>query len=486
MAIRRALLLSTSDRYFVLISNFVTIAFVSRILTPAEIGVSVVGMALVGIAMSLREFASANFLIQRQNLTRDDVRGAFTVMLIFSSLIAVALAWLAPFLSHAFGEARLIPYLRVISAAFLLEIVATPILTLMKRDMAFGKIAAVNVAGAATATAVTVGLAALGFSYMSFAWAWLSSAVVTDLLALVLGRHFWIFRPSLVRWRGMLAFGGYNGATNLLYKAYEAVPLLLLGRVLALDAAAMYSRALMICQLPDKVLMGGAISVILPAFAAETRQGRSLKRPYLHALGLITAVQWPALLVLSALAYPAVDLLLGNQWHNVASLVQIAAIASLFSFSFELNYPVLVSVGAVHDIFRRALIVCPVSAIIITAAAFLGLHAVAWSLMLVIPFQAFVSLSFVRAHIGISWLEIGGAVWRSAVVALIAVAGPVGVVLFMGSGFDMAIGPALIGGVLAAAGWLSGLWLASHPLLAEVQSTLADFRRGDLARRVLA
>ncbi|WP_157017465.1 oligosaccharide flippase family protein [Mesorhizobium xinjiangense] len=473
--VKRALFLSTGDRYFALVANFVTVAIVSRILTPGEIGVSVVGMAIVGIAMSAREFASANYLIQRHDLTREDVRSAFTVMLVLISMISIALAATAPALAGIYDEERLVAYLRVISLSLFIELIAAPILTLLRRDMAFGAVAIINMSGAAVAAVVTVTLALLGFSYMSFAWAWLCSALTTGLLAIALKRQVWMYRPLFDHWRDMLTFGGYNGATNMLYKAYEALPYLLLGRVLSLDAAALYNRSLMICQLPDKAFLGGAMSVILPAFSVETRQGRSLKQPYLKALGLITALQWPALTVLAVLAYPAVDILFGDQWGAAAPLVQIVAIASLFSFSFELNYPVLVSLGAVRDIFLRALIVCPVSAGILVAASFYGLQAVAWSLMIVMPFQAFVSLSFVRRHVRIAWSEIAAAVWRSGVVTVAALAGPLAVVA-AGAGFDMPIHMAVTAGVFAAAGWMCGLWLTGHALFDEIVTTLSGLR----------
>ncbi len=485
-ALKNALLLSTGERYFALVSNFVTVALVSRMLTPEEIGVSVIGMAIVGIAMSGREFASANFLIQRQDLTREEIRGAFTIMLLLTVMITVVLASLAPLLANTYGEPRLIPYLRVISACLFLELIATPILTLFRRDMAFGKVAITNICGAATAAVVTCVLALMDFSYMSFAWAWFASAIVTGLLAISLSRQFWIFKPSLGRYRDMLAFGGYNGTTNLLYKAYEALPYLLLGRTLSLDAAAMFSRSLMICQLPDKIFLGGAMSVVLPAFSAEARQGRSLRQPYLNALGLITALQWPALLVLAVLAFPVVDVLLGHQWQAVAPQVQIIALASLFSFSFELNYPVLVSVGAMRDVFRRALIVCPISTAIIIIASFISLQAVAWSLMLVIPFQAFVSLSFVRRHIAIRWPEIGAAVWRSAVVAAVTVSGPLAVVVFTGSSFDISVKEAVVAAILATLGWLCSLWLTGHPLLDEILHSSTHLRRVMLGGRAVA
>jgi O-antigen/teichoic acid export membrane protein len=476
--VKRALLLSTGERYWALMTNFVTVAVVSRILTPEEVGISVIGMAIVGIALSAREFGSTNFFIQRRNLDRKELRGAFTVVMLVTLVLASTLAAAAPLLADAYGEPRLVPYLRVISAGILLELVAAPTLTLLRRDMAFGRVAIINMSGAAVACGVTLCLVALGFSYMSFAWAWLAAAVTTGVLALCLNPHIWIFQPSVGAWRGMLTFGGYNGGTNLLYKAYEALPYLLLGRFLSLDSAAMYSRSLMICQLPDRVILGGAIAVVLPAFSAEARQGRSLKEPYLNAVALVTALQWPALLVLACLAHPVVDLLLGHQWHGVAPLVQIVAIASLFSFSFELNYPILVSLGAVHDVFRRAVIVYPVSAVVIALASFLGLYGVAFSLLLVTPFQAYVSMSFLRRHIEISWAEVGSAVWRSAAAAAAAVAGPLAVIIAIGSGFELSIVEALVAAGLGALGWAAGLWLTGHLLLAEILQTLAGFRFG--------
>ena len=473
--VRRALFLSTADRYVALVCNFATVAIVSRILTPEEIGVSVIGMAFVGMVYSLREFASANFLYQQPNLSRAEIRGAFTVMLICSVLIALALAISASLVARQYGEPRLTSYFRVIAVGIVLEMASVPIITLLRREMAFVKVTVINISGTAVNAVVTLGLAVAGFSYMSFAWAWLATAAVTGVLALGLSRDFWILRPSLKGWRGMLAFGGYNGLTVVLYRAYDAVPYLLLGRMLSLDAAALYSRAQMICQVPDKIFLSGAVTVILPAFAAEAREGRGLKEPYLKALSLITVLQWPALLVLAVLAYPAVDLLLGHQWEAASPIVQIVALSALFAFSFELNYPVLVAVGAAQDIMRRALIIFPISAIILAAATFFGLMAVALSLLLAIPFQAIVSLQFIKRHIDVAWLDILYAVGKSLAVAAAAALGPLAIVINSGS-FDISIGRGLLAGSLAALGWIGGVTLTRHPILAEIVEIFPGLR----------
>ena len=223
------------------------------------------------------------------------------------------------------------------------------------------------------------------------------------------------------------------------------------------------------------------MSVVLPAFSSEVRQGRDLKRPYLAAVSIVTVFHWPALLLLSVLAYPVVDIVLGSQWSEAAPLVQVVAIALLFSFSFELNYPVMVAMGAIRDLFIRALIVFPLSGILLSAAVvFGGLQAAAWCLLVTVPFQAYVALSFVRRRLGLRRREIAAALWKSAVIALATAAAPLAAMFVSGSGFDLSFGQAIAAGPLALGGWATALILTRHPLLDEIIKTFPALRRDRL------
>jgi O-antigen/teichoic acid export membrane protein len=481
LSVKRALLMSTGERYFLLVSNFATAALVSRILTPEEIGVSVIGIAILAIAMSLREFSGTSYLIQREKLSREDIRGAFTVMFILTGIVAAGLVAASPFLASFYGEPNLVPYFRIISACLFLDASFILINALLRREMSFGKVAAINITGAVAGSIATISLALMGFSYMSFAWAWLIGSALAAGLAVALRPHFWMFRPSFRNWREMVSFGGYNGAIAMLHRIFEALPLLLLGRLVSPHAAALFSRTLMIGQIPDKLVLGGAMSVVLPAFSAEIRQGRDLKRPYLAALSLITGLHWPALLVLSVLAYPAVNIVLGPQWIEAAPLVQVVAVALLFSFSFELNYPVMVAMGAIRDLFIRAMIVFPVSGLILAAAVIYGgLHAAAWCMLVTVPFQAYVALSFVRRRLGLRRREIAAALWKSAVVAIASAAAPLSAIIVSGDGFALSFTQAFGAGLLAMAGWATALVLTRHPLFDEIAKTFPAFRRTTL------
>jgi O-antigen/teichoic acid export membrane protein len=467
--IRWALAVSTTERYLNMAITFVTTLVMSRLLTPAEIGVWAIGLATATALLAVREFTSGVFLIQRKDLTREDVQGAFSVMLAMSAAVSVVLAAGAPAVAAFYGEPGLVQYLQVAAVAILLEVIAAPLVALMRRDMAFTRIAILNTTSVVVFTAVTIALAALGFSAMSFAWGWVVAAGAMSALAVCLRPDLWVFRPVLRGWRGMLEFGAYNGLNVLLYRLYETIPTMVLGRALSLDAAGLYNRALLVCQLPDRIVLGGAAPVILPALAAEVRAGRHLGESYVRAIAFITGVQWPALVVLAILAHPVVLVLLGGQWLSIVPLVQIMALASLFSFTAELNYPVLVSLGAMRDLLLRALIAWPLSALVVAGAATFGLTAAALSFFLIVPFQAYVSVYFVRRHVPVPWRELGEACGRSAVVTLLSAAGPLSVVAALGFRFDMPVLAAIVAGILAAAGWLAGVWLTQHPFAHEIR-----------------
>ena len=421
------------------------------------------------------------FLIQQPTLTREDIRGAFTVMLLPSLLISGGLVLLAPWIAAAYGEERLTTYLWVIAASFLLELVYAPIISLLRRDMEFQKVALINATNAILLAASTLGLVALGYSYMSFAWAGLAATVWCGILGLYVLPDPWIYQLLLSRWKRILRFGGYNGLSVLLYRIYELLPYIVLGRLLSIHSTALYNRAMMMTQIPDKVILGGAVSVVLPVLSQEVRAGRSLKEPYLRAVEYITGLQWPALLVLAALPEPAVQIVLGRQWLEIAPLVQIMAIASLFSFTAVLNHPVLLAVDALQDTFYRALIAWPLSALIITVAAFFGLKAIALSFLIIIPFQAFTSLYYVRKHIAINWNDFVRSLRKSAVATIVTVLGPAAIVLSVGGDttFEVTVAAVLLSGL----GWIVGLWVTGHPILDEINRGIATLRAMRTGRR---
>src|SRR5579875_2474771 len=119
--IRRAFFFSSLERYAGLVASFATVAAVSRLLTPSEVGVSAVGTALMAIAIALKEFAANGFLIQAKEIGAAEIRTAFTVQFALSLVIAGATALIAPYFAAFYGEPTLACFVDVAAAALIVD-----------------------------------------------------------------------------------------------------------------------------------------------------------------------------------------------------------------------------------------------------------------------------------------------------------------------------------------------------------------------------
>lgn len=477
--IRRALLFTSGERYTNLFINFILVASVSRLLSPTEIGVSVIGTTILGIIEVLRDIPTP-YLVQKKDLHQDDVATAFTCMLILSITLGVALFASAKLIGGWYGDAKLIPYCQLLAVGLLPGPIERPIMALMRRNMAFDHLAIINVAGTAVNATVAVGMAFTGFSFMSFAWAALAGNLTAAVLALYFLRDFSIFRLVLTKWRHAVTLGAYSSAWALTSRTPELISYLLLGRLLRMDAVGLYNRARIVNDLPGKILLSGLAPVVFPAFAVETRGGRDLAQPYLLALTIVTALHWPAFLSLALLAHPIVGVLLGQQWVGIVPLVQIIAIANLFSFSKALTQPTLMAVGAFRDLLLSAVFALPLGLLLIATGASFGLEALAWSLVLKVPVDVSIELIFIRRHAHFTWTQFFIAIRKSAVVALCAAAGPA--VLVCSAGSVSSILSLAVAVPLATFGWVGGLYVTRHPLAYEIGIAAAALSRMQISR----
>ena len=449
-----------------MVVNLGTAAVLSRLLTPAEFGISVLGASILGVAEAVRELGSVAYIVQQKDLTKVKIRTVFTVSLIVTLTMTIAILLLSEPLGRFYQIPGLARYTEIIAISYAVAPVAHPIYAILSRDLEFGKLAMLDTLTMLTNALASVAFVLLGAGYLGLAWATVISGATWTVLGLYVKRDLSVYRPSLAEWRSVLAFGAYGSATAVLYRSSESLFSLILGKFLDARAVGLFQRSIMLSQFPEKVVLAGIGAVALPAFSDHARQGGALKTAYLRAVEHVTAVQWPALLVLAILANPIVSLLFGPQWHDAIPIVQVFAVALMCNFPTMLNYPVQVAVGAIRHTAPLALAQTVFSLTILSFAAHYGLLAVALSTFITIPFNVALSVFVVRAHVPFAWREFADALMKSAVVAGSTSVGPLAVVAF-------SVSPAILtiatGMALGGVGWLAGLWLTSHPLFSEIR-----------------
>ena len=143
----------------------------------------------------------------------------------------------------------------------------------------------------------------------------------------------------------MLRFGAYSSGVVIINVFYNFSPQFFLARMLDLRPPVSTAAPVTITQTFDRLVVQVLNPVIMPAILAEKRSGESLKRIYLDAVELLSAVQWPFLLVFAIMTQPIILIWLGPAWLEVVPLVRILCIAYLALFAACLTYPVLVAGG---------------------------------------------------------------------------------------------------------------------------------------------
>ena len=477
--IRRSLVFSFADKYANVVLGLATMAIVSRLLTPAEVGLFLVASAAVILFEAFRDFGVGACIIQERELTPAFVRTAFTVMALLSAALGLTLFLAAGPVAHFYGEPGLERLVRIATLGFVSAPFSSPLLALMRRDMAFGAVACISVTASVVTAGATIALALLGFGAASFVWASVAAAAVTTAGAFIARPALWAFRPTLVEWRSVVPFGAWSSIVTLLGLLYDFMPRLVLGRTIGVDAVGLFGRAVSLCQLPERACLSAVQPVILPALSARVRAGGDVAQPYLLGLANITGFQWPALVCLALLADPIVRVMLGGQWHEVVPLVRIVALATLAVFPVYLTYPVLVALGRLKDMVLVSLLTLPPSILILLGASRFGLEAAALSLLVTGPLQSLVALTVIRRHLRFGWGELARSMVPSAVVTAFTAVLPACVIAWSQGGLALTVPEAALAGAGAALGWLAGLRLARHPLEPEVR------RAGLALRRVL-
>lgn len=472
-AVRRSIAYSALDKYASQALAILTTAVMARLLTPTETGLYLTASAVILLADNFRTFGVGVCIVQARELNKGLVRSAFTLTLMLSLSIALAILLFAPTFATFYDA----PELRKLLALAVLAFVAMPfgnvVLALLQREMMFHVIAGINIAAALANAVVTITLGFMGMGPISYIWGFIAASMVIAVLAFVARPDVSLFRPSFTSLRMFLSFGAVSSGITVLNMGYEMLPRLALGKLLGFDAVGLFSRAITICQLPERAIASAVHPVVLPAMSTRAREGGDLRQAFLHGLTLMSGIQWPALIMLSLLADPLVYVLLGPQWENVPPLARIMAIAMMALVPSFMTFPLLVASGRIRDALIASLISLPVSVAVIVAAARFGLTTVAASLLLIAPLQMAVALFFVRRAIDLHWSDLCRASSASAAIALATALIPGVVVLTSPTGFDLGWFPTVIAILGGSTGWLVCVHLTRHPLNREISGILS-------------
>lgn len=475
MNIRRALGISALSQLIIFVVNFASVIVVSRLLTPEEVGIFSVSAAILTFAHIFREFGVGHFLIQTHDLTRDKIRAAFTVTLGISWTIAVLLFVFRNPLARFYGSTGIAEVLALIAINFLIMPFGSPLLSLLRREMQFDKIAIVNITNAVVSSAVTVAAAWAGMSYLSMGLGAIAG-IATNVFVLNWIRRGEIFMlPTTRGLREVVRFGSISSAISIMGELSVSAPDLILGKTLGFSSVAYYSRANGIRKMATGQMLTLVRGVYFPSFAKKVREGHNPSELYSTSMAYMVAFTAPVLALLAVVAPELIHVLFGEQWGSAAPLASMLCASSIVVTPIAMVPSSLLACGHATLLLRATFLIFCVRLAVLATSIWFDLETVVMLISLSALFDFQVHLRAMRKAFGLRISTLLRALCRSLLLIPFTVAGPVLIEVAARCGAaEMPAAVSLAGSVaLAVIGWIAGILLIHHPLHAEFKNALS-------------
>lgn len=469
MSIARSLSISIAQRYITIALQLLSFVIIARLLTPEEIGLYSVAVAVIGIAQLLRDFGIGSYLIQERDLTEERIRTAFTVTMIVSlCLFLVVLASASP-AARFYDDARLNGVLSLLSINFLLVPFNSTTMSLLKRQMRFGLLAIFGILASITGTASAIGFALAGAGYNALVY----SSIVSTLTLVAAGAIYrgseFVLKPTLVEWRRVTGFGSQVAFTNVL--AHIAINMndLVVGKVLGFTAVGILSRAQGVMNLFHRDMMEAIKGVAYPAFAEASRQNADMEDIHSRSITALTAVAWPFYGFFALYPLESLRFLFGPQWDEAAPLVPIFCAAGAVAVIWSLAMSMTIAMGRVRLATLSELIIQPlrILVLLLVAVTFDTIMPFAVALLAIYCFQLISVYAIKQRACPTRWTVLGKGLLYSLALTILSLSPSYALynlILHDGSGIDTILTVPLLA-LSVVVSWAVTIRLINHPAI---------------------
>lgn len=465
--VRRSLLLSAADSYLGVVLQLASTVIISRLLTPAEVGVFAIAAVFAALATTFRDFGVAEYLIQERDLTAEKIRAAFALNVLVSWLMATLLLVGAPFAASFYREAGVAHVMYVQALNFLLVPFGAISMAWFRRELNYTPIIICNLMSSVASFIVAVTLANLGLGYMSLAWSSFAGIVV------VVGAALW-FRPKgFPRWpglRGMVGvfhFSKFASAIYIISQFGRGAPELILGRVRGAADVGLFSRANGMVEIFNRLAIKPVMQICMPYFAQQDRQHGSIAPAYAISVSMLTALGWPFLACAAVLAFAAIRIIYGDQWLNAVPLAQVLCLAGAIELVFLLAREALLARGEARRASVMQMQIVALQVLGLAAVVPFGLPGACWGLVAAAATSVALSTWHLRS-VGVGIKDLTRSCGASLMLAFIT-AGPLAAVAWWVPLTEANyLRWTLAGSTFAVVSWILALRLLRHRLWDEV------------------
>lgn len=383
--------------------SFVNTLLLARLLTPQDYGLMAIVMVIVGFIGFFNEIGLGSAIKQRLDISQQQLNGSFTLALLISSLLYLAVYLASPAIARYYEHEVLTEVLRFIALSFIIGATATVPDALIAREMRFKIYAGIEFAMILLQCIITLVLAAMGYHVWALAWGFIASQAFKTLCIL----YFSQWRPSRFGDIGaatsLMKFGATVTYSRLTWYFYNNAKTLIIGKVLNAQQLGVYSMAATLATLPTSHITSLVIQIASPLFSKLQLEPQRLDNALCRLSSGIALLGFPVMAGMALTAEQLVPVLLGPNWLEAVLPLQILCILGLVKSVDPLITQAFISIGKANITARYTslcAVVIPLS--VFVGAWWYGLVGVALAMVLSYPLSSVYLFYAARKHLHFS------------------------------------------------------------------------------------
>ncbi len=414
---------TTLSMLVVTVTQVVRLIVLGRILGPEVFGLMAMMLVVTGFAEMLAQMGLSEAIIQHSDPTREELSSLYWLNIAMGGLLYIILLFTTPLVASIYATPELEQLLPWMALAFLISPWGVQFRALLRKRLQFKPLAIIDITAAVLGMLLSIGLARQGYGVWSLVWGQLVQRIVVTLSLLVVGwqqKMLPIFYCSRNAVKPYLSFGLHLLGSNTLNYFNIRVDQLVVGVLLGSQALGYYSMAFNLVLQPVSRINPVLTQVAFPVLARVRDDKTRLKHGYFKMLDLLTSINAPVLVGISAVAPLLFPLILGDQWLPIIPLIQVLALFSLIRSTGNAGGSLILACGRADMAFYWNLMLFAIIPLaIFIGAKTNGLHGVAWTL-LGLQFTLFFAWYYfiVRRLLGNCFSEFIGAVIKPILFTL--------------------------------------------------------------------
>lgn len=392
------------------ILQLIFIAFMTRLLDRKDFGVLSIALVVVGFIEIFSQIGIGPALIQRKDLSKNQINGAFHISLILGVSFFILLFFISPSIAQFYGYEPLSGILRVIGFSFIISALSIVPKSLIIKKMQFKKLFVAAMAAMIIGNfGVGLTLAYLDYKIWAYVFALLAQNTVMSIF-------YWVQNPikiernwSFQETRSMLKYGIGSTLFNLFNYAASKIDVVLVGKygshmnnasaelsttpmseemdvINRWTETGVYDRSVYLNSLPITVLGKLSDSVLFSGLSSIQDQIEKLKKTFLSGTYFISMLVIPSSIFLIFFSEELVLSFYSEKYIDVVPIVKVLFISIGLRSLIKLSDAVVRALDAVY----QASIIKLIFFLCIGLGTFFmldyGLTAVAW----VIVFSVFI------------------------------------------------------------------------------------------------